>query len=215
MAGFAAARPVLLRDAVMTPITFGTKRAYHGFLRFTRRAFASVGLTAARYDLLLAIRGSVRGEKHEEEGIAQYYLPSILGVSKSVVSRMVKALVKLGLVAWCRSFDRRYHQLFITAKGEAVFLAARDLLMRCVKRVVVTAACFGRPSGAKQRKAQVQQLTNFLAALRVYFGDTAPLEYDWSKRAPLDRTWGPPAMTLRGWAPAGDPACDACQHPGR
>ena len=188
----------------MHPITFGTKRAYHGFLRLTRRAFASVGLTAARYDLLLALRGSVRHESHVEEGIAQRGLPLILGVSKSVVSRMVKALVGLGLVARCRSFDRRYRELFITEKGEAVFLAARNLLMRCVQRVVFTAVCFGRRSDAQQRKAQTQMLTNFLDALRVYFGDTAPLEYDWTQRAPLDRVVGPPAWRMRDWAPAGD-----------
>ena len=191
----------------MNPITFGTKRAYQGFLRFTRKAFASVGLTAARFDMLLAIRGSVRHESHAAQGIGQYELPRVLGVSKSVVSRMLKALVELGLVQWCRSFDRRYHEVWITEEGEAIFRAARDLLMRCVQRVVTTAVCFGRRRDDQATKAQLQQLTNFLAALRVHFGDTAPLEYDWSKRAPLMRTWGPPAMALRDWMPDG-----RCRH---
>jgi hypothetical protein len=34
----------------MNAIAFGTKRAFHSFLRVTRRGFASVGLTAARFD---------------------------------------------------------------------------------------------------------------------------------------------------------------------
>jgi hypothetical protein len=38
---------------------FGTKRAFHGILRITRKPLASFGLTAARYDMLYAIFGDV------------------------------------------------------------------------------------------------------------------------------------------------------------
>jgi hypothetical protein len=44
----------------MNAIFFGLKRAYHGTLRITRSALASLGLTAARCDLLYALdRGGI------------------------------------------------------------------------------------------------------------------------------------------------------------
>ena len=44
----------------MNAIAFGTKRAFHGFLRVTRKPFASLGLTAARFDMMSALWGGPR-----------------------------------------------------------------------------------------------------------------------------------------------------------
>lgn len=114
---------------------------------------------------------------------------------------MLKALEALGLVERFRVEDRRYNAVCITEKGEAVFRAARDLLMRSVQRVVITAVCFGRPRDRAEREAHRRRVTSYLTALRVYLGDTARLEQDWTQPTPWEREWGPPAMLLRDWAP--------------
>ena len=164
----------------MNAITFGTKRAFHGFLRFTRRAFASVGLTAARFDMLLAIRGSVRNDQ-DFMAIMQCELRGVLGVTAGVVSRMLRALEKLGLVRRARGDDRRYLAVWLTEKGEACFRAARQLLMRSVQQVVVTAICVGRHGDPRQRAQHVQRLQTYLTGLRRDFGDTAPLTHAWAR----------------------------------
>jgi DNA-binding MarR family transcriptional regulator len=164
----------------MNGVTFATKRAFHGFLRFTRKGFASVGLTAARFDMLLAIRGSMHGG-NDIGGIMQYELRRVLGVTAGVVSRMLKALETLGLVQRARGDDRRYKGVWLTREGEARLLAARQLLMRSVHRIVVTAICFGRHHQWTQRVQHVMGLQWYLGALRRDFGDTAPLTHDWGR----------------------------------
>ena len=164
----------------MNAIAFGAKRAFHGFLRFTRRAFASVGLTAARFDMLLAIRGSVRNDQPFET-IMQCDLPRVLGVTAGVVSRMLRALVKLGLVRRAHADDRRYLAVWLTDKGEACFRAARQLLMRSVQRVVVTAICLGQHGDPRQRVQHMERLGTYLTALRRDFGDAAPLSHAWAR----------------------------------
>jgi DNA-binding MarR family transcriptional regulator len=185
----------------MNPITFGTKRAFHGYLRFTRKAFASVGLTAARFDMLVAIHGTVRGPE-ELGGIAQCDLPQALGVSKSVVSRMLKALFALGLVEGCDGMDRRFKLVWLSDRGMEALRAAKELLMRSVQRVVVTAICFGRYRDRGERRVHQSRLTHYLAALRVHFGDRAAM-YDWTQPAPETPEYGPPARSLHDWPPAG------------
>jgi DNA-binding MarR family transcriptional regulator len=191
----------------MNEIAFATKRAYQGFLRLTRERFAAAGLTAARFDMLLVIRGSVRRRSGPLLGaIMQEELPVALGVSKSVVSRMLRALEQRGLVErFILEEDQRCRIVQMTDQGEAAFLAARDLLMRCVQRVVVTAVCFGQRPGAKEQRARVRHLVAYLAALRVYFGDRAPLEYDFAGPPPYLREWGTPAIMLRDWTPSAAP----------
>jgi DNA-binding MarR family transcriptional regulator len=181
----------------MNEYTFATKRAYHGFLRLTRKGFASVGITAARFDMLLVIRESLRRDG-AGCGVAQSELPLVLGVSKSVVSRMLASLEGLGLVQrFDDDLDGRCRGVMLTDSGEAVFCAAKALLMRSVQRVVVTAVCFGRHAARRERQGRLRALGSYLTALRVYLGDSAPLEYDWAKPRPWRRIPGTPARMLR------------------
>src|SRR5271163_4708955 len=104
----------------MNEIALGVKRTFHGFLRITRRRLASVGLTAARSDMLYAVRkdGWALGRDRAAE-IRQSDLRRALGVSATVVSRMVRALETLGLVERhrCLDTDRRQIQVTLTKKG--------------------------------------------------------------------------------------------------
>ena len=91
----------MLNRFLVHNIFFGLKRAHHGTLRITRKLLAAFGLTAARFDLLYAV-------KKERRGILQSALRKVLGVSRATVSRMLASLEELGLVR--RTFakqDRR------------------------------------------------------------------------------------------------------------
>jgi len=76
----------------MDTTIFALKRAHHATLAFARSMVREFGITPARYELLRAIR------TFDGDAIEQVNLVEILGVSASVVSRMIKALVGLGLV---------------------------------------------------------------------------------------------------------------------
>jgi DNA-binding MarR family transcriptional regulator len=95
----------------MHAIFFGLKRAHHGTLRITRRVLAALGLTAARFDLLYAV-------KETRAGILQSALRKVLGVSRATVSRMLASLEELGLVRRSVSKkDRRQKLIELTTKG--------------------------------------------------------------------------------------------------
>jgi DNA-binding MarR family transcriptional regulator len=92
-------------------IFFGLKRAHHGTLRITRRVLAALGLTAARFDLLYAV-------KEQRHGMFQSALRKVLGVSRATVSRMLASLEELGLVRrTVPSQDRRQKLVELTTKG--------------------------------------------------------------------------------------------------
>src|SRR5579884_2276857 len=82
----------------MNAIPFATKRAFHTYLRIVRKPLQSLspGLTAARFDLLYLLWKSgdpVWGGSRSQRDVQQ-----ALGVSASVVSRMLRSLEKLGWV---------------------------------------------------------------------------------------------------------------------
>jgi len=162
----------------MNAIAFGTKRAFHGFLRVTRKPFASLGLTAARFDMMSALWG---GPHVGPQRTRQSDLRRTLGVSAPVVSRMVRALEALGWVERRRERcpDRRQVLVRLTAAGEECIRTARGLLLRAVRRLVFEAICFGRHRDWGQRLLHMDRLEGYLKALRDDFGDIATLYYRW------------------------------------
>jgi DNA-binding MarR family transcriptional regulator len=111
---------VLFAGAV-NAITFGTKRAFHGVLRVTRKQLAEMGLTAARFDLLSVLVKCRPGDLCAD-GVRQSKIRRMLGVTAPVVTRMVRALVGLGLVRRWREHDgdRRQVRVWLTEAGERV-----------------------------------------------------------------------------------------------
>jgi DNA-binding MarR family transcriptional regulator len=95
----------------MHAIFFGLKRAHHGTLRITRSVLAALGLTAARFDMLYAVKKS-NGD------MVQSALRKVLGVSRATVSRMLASLEELGLVRrTVPPRDRRQRLVELTTKG--------------------------------------------------------------------------------------------------
>jgi DNA-binding MarR family transcriptional regulator len=107
----------------MNAVFFGLKRAHHATLRLTRRGLARMGLTAARFDLMYVLHEEAvprRSFPRMDPGVTQSGLRAKLGVCRSVVSRMVKALVERGYVEqrpeelWG---DRRTKRVWLTELG--------------------------------------------------------------------------------------------------
>jgi DNA-binding MarR family transcriptional regulator len=163
----------------MNAVAFGVKRAFHGFLRVTRKPLASVGLTAARFDMLYVLF-SRAGADCCQRSIPQRELRAKLGVCASVVSRMVRALERLGLVIRRRSLhDGRQIELRLTFLGWARIHGARRWLLRGMQRFVVEAICFGRHADPMECLMHMEQLESYLSVLRSHFFDTATLYYPW------------------------------------
>jgi DNA-binding MarR family transcriptional regulator len=95
----------------MNRLMFSLKRAHQAALRFARRALKHTGLTAARYDLLHAV-------KLAKGRISQRDLERVLGVTAPTVSRMLGSLEDLGYVQReVDPADRRCNIVWLTAEG--------------------------------------------------------------------------------------------------
>jgi DNA-binding MarR family transcriptional regulator len=160
----------------MNVIFFGLKRAFHGTLRVTRRALASLGLTAARFDLLyiLAKEGGILGQRE---------LQRALGVAASTVSRMLASLEDLGLVtrdAMEEDLRRRWVEL-TKAGRRCVFRAAELLVHTGTVQLTVDSALspdqWHNPTVCREANAQFDRS---LRLLRHAFRDLATLEYPYA-----------------------------------
>jgi DNA-binding MarR family transcriptional regulator len=179
----------------MNAILFGTKRAFHRFVSVTRRPLQSFGLTAARFDMLFALMSDRPYAKLLGGATMQSDLRRTLGVSASVVSRMLRALEALGLIRRRRGIsDRRQREVRLTRVGLVRIRDAYQSLRRAVQRLTETALCAGDAAlgdgGGENRFDwkhrdknlcfwQMLTLDDLLTALRRYFGDASTLEYYW------------------------------------
>jgi DNA-binding MarR family transcriptional regulator len=166
----------------MHAIAFATKRASHGFLRITRKAFASMGLTAARYDLMTLVL--------VEQPTVRWRMPTrqsdlwrALGVTPGVVSRMLRGLEARGMVRRERPDgrydDRRQRHVSLTELGRACLCKVRRWMRRGLPRAVLRAICFGKHDDPDAQLEHMDTLESYLRALRHDFGDRASLYYPW------------------------------------
>jgi DNA-binding MarR family transcriptional regulator len=163
----------------MHVVFFGLKRAHHGTLRITRAPLAELGLTAARFDLLYAVRQSRRG-------MVQSKLRRVLGVCRATVSKMLASLEKLGLVRrsiWPR--DRRKRLVELTAPGrKSIVRAHRELVRSGWANLAVDSALCGEGSGYRWSDEDdcttaTDELRAILNRVRSAFWDHATLDYPW------------------------------------
>ena len=166
----------------MNAIFFNSKRAFHGVLRVTRKPLQSLGLTAARFDLLYELMRH-REATRMDLGKRQSELRRCLGVCASVVSRMLAALEKLGLVTRERPMygDRRQRLVMLTDEGLGRIRAAFKMLRRASWRLVHDAICFCFPKrpNASTRFTHTSQFEEYLRAMRSHYDDSATLSYPW------------------------------------
>jgi DNA-binding MarR family transcriptional regulator len=158
---------------------FSTKRAHYAVLRILRRPLKLFGLTSARYDLLHVLLGD-GGQKSRGWTVRQSEICRQLGVCKSVVSRMLKSLEKLGLVERDGgSVDRRLKFVKLTERGMNCVRETRQCLERAARRLLCIAVCIGI---RRDRAAIFGHLCDselYLHRMRRQFGDTAAHLYLW------------------------------------
>ena len=166
----------------MDAVFFGFKRAHHSVLRLGRPYFKALGLTAARFDMLFAIRAfGVRRMPQRE-------LERVLGVTHPTVSRMLKSLEELGYVRRTVSRrDRRCMVVELTRRGRGrVSLALKLLVRNGMARLALYTAL-----GADERLCAwydedkcwevAVALGKTLLDIRTTFGDSADLDDDYTE----------------------------------
>jgi DNA-binding MarR family transcriptional regulator len=162
---------------------FGLKRAFHGTLGIARRMLTSLGLTAARFDVLHALTGTDR-----TYGKYQSRLRRTLGVTRPTVSRMLRSLEERGLVSRERSrIDRRQVDVRLTDSGRALIRLAHRLLTESGWAQLAVDSALGGPSlqdrwfDPVHCSVEIHRLEGTLQGIRSAFGDFASLNYRWHR----------------------------------
>jgi DNA-binding MarR family transcriptional regulator len=160
-------------------IFFGLKRAHHATLRLTRAPLASMGLTAARFDLLYAV-------KQNRRGVTQSALRKLLGVCRATVSRMLASLETLGLVRRSISpFDRRRKLVELTKLGKTrIARAIREFMGSGWAQLAVDSALGAEGNSYRWYDEDdcieaTSLVDSLLGYIRKAFGDRARLVYPW------------------------------------
>jgi DNA-binding MarR family transcriptional regulator len=105
-----------------------------------------------------------------------------LGVTPSVVCRMMRSLEHLGLIKRRvpePGGDRRQREVVLTEKGHRCFREAYRMVVRWVQRYVYEVICFGKHRDPEERCWNMAALESYLNGLRKYSHDTAKLYYEW------------------------------------
>lgn len=158
----------------MHVIAFGLKRAFQATLRITRRPFAVFGITAARFDMLVAISHGY------ESSLPQRALREWLGVTAATISRMLRSLEELGLVTRERStFDRRQLIVRLTARAHSVLRRVFATVARCADLAFDTVLTEGRPFDETACLLETTEAESMLKRVRSGFSDVACLYYPW------------------------------------
>lgn len=159
----------------MHTLTFEMKRAHLASIRLTRRLCAQVGLTPARLDMLRAIFANCNA-------IQQSVLRHHLGVTKTVVSIMVRALEKLGFVRRTRSYsDGRTFDLTVLVKGRIALrrIHYESRTVPYLDMAFASAFCEDHVPN-DTRFATIHALERGLLRFRTAFGLPSPDEPPWT-----------------------------------
>ena len=162
----------------MHTIFFGFKRAHHATLGLTRHVLKRMGLTAARFDLLFALKDS-------RLGMLQSRLRRLLGVSRTTVSRMLASLEQLGLLTRKLSWsDRRTRDVNLTPRGRSTIVHAHRVFTRSGWAQLAVDSALGTDGAYRwYSEGECIQATALLDGLlgqvRRVFGDRATLVYPW------------------------------------
>jgi DNA-binding MarR family transcriptional regulator len=159
----------------MHAIQYRLKRSYWSGLKTLNALLEEFSLTSARFDLLTLV-GTQYGQ-------LQSLLWKGLGVSRSVVCRILQKLEKLGWVKrWKPAEDKRQRWVRLTQLGREVFTRAREDYPLAQKvELAWDSAVDPRCLFQRDRREQVfGQLQGWLDNIRHSFRDRAFVPYEWS-----------------------------------
>ncbi len=130
----------LTRD--MHHLSSSFKRAHHATLKLLTPIAARAGLTPARFDVLYVLH--VKGGTIEPY---QFRIAQILGLCRSTICKMIKAMEKAGLVQRNPDlhFDHRRRRVTLTSYGSrCIRLVLKAIRRREVEKPLLKAATFYR-----------------------------------------------------------------------
>jgi len=159
----------------MHSLLFDLKRAYQSSTNALNPLFAGVqeGLTQARYRVLYAIDKKML--------MRQSDLRRALGVTAATISKMVRRLMELGVVARWTDRDRRQYQLRLTHAGRDWLRRAREQLEAKIALSVMDAVwpnpIYGPVEKEEEEPVQMAMvgLEEALHLVRFAYGDRATL----------------------------------------
>ena len=184
----------------MHPIFFGLKRAHHASLSVSRPLLRPFDLTPARFDMMCALAQHV--------GLTQTDLANILGVKPPTVSRMVKALLQLGLVEKTGADDLRLRYVHLTDLGEALLEEALHAIVSSGAAELAGRIAASWSHSERSVQHHLQRFQRHLRWVRYAFGDLAIRfrtygdVHNPSLRRPLALLEQPPHLKDQLWAAA-------------
>lgn len=157
----------------MHSVFFGVKRTYWLGIALQQGLLqqADFWITPARFDLLYVL-------KMNPEGISRYRLTLLLGVSGPVLSRMMGALEREGLLERRRSYrDKRCVSVHATENGNFLVEGALRGLAEPESVEAWLRRCFG--SSDERWRGEVELLERFCERARFVLYDKTPARHPW------------------------------------
>jgi len=164
------------KPARMHSILFSVKRTFHKSVWFGRFLLKDYLLTPSRFDILYIVRKHAGGKR-----IWQSRIREILGIAGPTLSRMIKALLKLGFIRRERSqFDRRQFDISLTRFGRAMLEHATRTIIDSgiITSAIVHFICDDWQCPATTLR-QVDEVDTHLKHMRERLLDSATLYYPW------------------------------------
>jgi DNA-binding MarR family transcriptional regulator len=180
---------------------FGVKRLHLSVVEWSKlrlERWRKVGITPARYDLLRVVQLHWRNG-----GLPQWKIVRLLGVSATVVSRMLRALEQKGIVRRAPlECDRRALWVALTVEGARIVTDANDCVIKTGMAELCVDAAFAK--NRYRPKRDMERAETLLTRARIYFKDRAAARHPW-RVVDLADNWGRP-MTLQPYSRADIPA---------
>src|SRR5262245_49407464 len=165
---------------------FAARRVYHQSNRLAAGMLAQFELTAARFDMLYAIR------QYGDGKIWQSELRKILGVKAPAAKRMVDALAKLGFVERKRVTrgDRRQCVVRLTKRGRRRILVAKQAALDdAIAHLAVEAMTSRSPLERKHATADLEVMMAAMRRAKRALGGCGTFAYPARLKRPRDLGW--------------------------
>lgn len=158
----------------MNQVFFSLRRAFHTSNRFLFKLVEPFGITPARLDLLHAIE-ELRIQPRQTQ------LAKLFGVTAATMSKLVRAIERLGLIARERDpRDARAVRISLTDAGLKLLRRARRAVMGSgAAELAAVSAVTYTWWDANEAFCQLETFVDALCRLRRQFGDQAWFYYAW------------------------------------
>lgn len=160
----------------MHAILFSTKRTFHKATWFGRYLLKDYGLTPSRFDILYILQSF-----KELPCVWQSRIREILGIARTTLSRMIKALLERGFIKRQRStIDQRQFEISLTNYGrKTIGHAIRKIIQSGIMAQCVIHWICDKWNCPETTLRQLEEVDTTLLHMRERLLDEATLAYPW------------------------------------